>query len=88
MYRRSVKYAGAMALSAGGAMAATCTVVKPEYDVPSIPTDPLDQSCSASQAMASYESWVSSLMYSSIETPPELPVPRLLTYAKQYPRCA
>ena len=29
--------------------------------------------------MASYESWVSSLMYSSIETPPELPVPRLLT---------
>ena len=56
--------------------------------MPSIPTDPLDHACSASQPMASYESWVSSLMYSSIETPPELPVPRLLTYAKQYPRCA
>ena len=47
--------------------------------MPSIPTDPLDHACSASQPMASYESWVSSLMYSSIETPPELPVPRLLT---------
>ena len=47
--------------------------------MPSIPTLPLEKSWAASHSMASYESCVSSAMYSSVDTPAELPVPREFT---------
>ena len=40
-----------MAFRAGGCSAATWSELKPEYEVPNIPTLPLDHSWSASQAI-------------------------------------
>ena len=65
-----------IALSAGGRSAATCSELKPEYDVPNIPTLPSHHSCSASQAITVQRSVRSTRGYSSVASPADEPVPR------------
>ena len=57
------------AFSAGGRRAASCSELKPEYDVPYMPTLPFDHGWSASQAMTSARSDCSSGGYSSVAMP-------------------
>jgi hypothetical protein len=73
-----------IALSAGGCSAATCSELKPLYDVPNIPTLPLDHGCSASHAIVSTWSCHSRSVYSSTAMPCDDPVPR--TSARQTAR--
>jgi hypothetical protein len=65
-----------IAPSAGGRSIAIWIELKPEYDVPYIPTRPVDHSCAASQAIASARSACSCGGYSSSASPSEEPVPR------------
>ena len=51
VYRRSVAKIGMIAFSAGGRRTAIWSALKPEYEVPHIPTLPFDHSCSASHAI-------------------------------------
>ena len=73
------------AFSAGGRRAANWSELKPEYDVPYIPTLPLDHGWEASQAMTSARSVCSSGGYSSVAIPSEDPVPRTSTRATAKP---
>ncbi len=70
-----------MAFSAGGWSAATCSELNPLYEVPYMPTEPFDHSCSASHAMTISQSSHSRCVYSSGASPPDEPVPR--TSARQ-----
>ena len=76
-----------MALSAGGRCWATCRLLKPLHEMPVMPTLPLHQSRSASQAMASQMSSCSRTEYSSASVPSESPLPRRSrrTQAKPWP---
>ena len=70
-----------IAFSAGGRSHATCSELKPEYDVPYMPTAPVHHGCSASQAMTSHRSRCSCSGYSSVASPSDDPVPRTSTRA-------
>ena len=74
-----------IAFSAGGRRAASCNELKPEYDVPYMPTAPVDQGWSASQAMTAARSDCSSAGYSSVAMPSDEPVPRTSTRATAKP---
>src|SRR5262245_48538032 len=79
---------GTIALRWGGRRAATWIDVKPPYEMPHIPTEPLHHGCTASHSTASYPSRVSSAVYSSSATPPDDPVPRTSSRHKAKPRAA
>ncbi|HEX9717281.1 MAG TPA: hypothetical protein VGA93_04990 [Actinomycetota bacterium] len=68
-----------MAFSAGGRVIATWIELNPEYDVPYIPTVPVDHSRDASHATISFMSRCSISGYSSSARPSEVPVPRTST---------
>ena len=53
--------------------------LKPEYDVPNIPTRPFDHGCAASQSIAVARSLRSTSGYSSVAIPADEPVPRRST---------
>ena len=77
--RSSVAYSGTIARSAGGPSIAAWSVANPAYELPNIPTEPVHQGCSASQAMTAHRSSASVAGYSSTATPSEVPVPRVST---------
>ena len=62
--------------SSGASSHAICSELKPEYDVPNMPTRPLHHSCAASQATTSTRSACSAGGYSSVASPADEPVPR------------
>ena len=64
------------AFSCGGFSQAICSELKPEYEVPYMPTLPSHQPCSASHPMTSARSRCSRAGYSSVASPPDEPVPR------------
>ena len=68
--------------SAGGVRAASWSPLNPLHDVPTMPTCPSHQGCSASQAITSSPSSCSCSEYSSSMIPSELPVPRMSTRAQ------
>ena len=73
-----------IAFNAGGRSAATWSALKPEYEVPYIPTLPFDHSCAASHAIVATWSSSSRAVYSSTAFPSDEPVPR--TSARQTAR--
>ena len=77
-----------IAISAGGARAAVCRVMKPPQETPRMPTDPLHQSCVANQAITAAASVCSCGRYSSSSRPSESPDPRASSRAKAMPHCA
>ena len=62
--------------SSGTPSVAMCNELKPEYDVPNMPTRPVDHGCAASHSIAVRRSARSMSGYSSSRMPPDEPVPR------------
>ena len=67
---------GTMAPSAGGRSQATWRLLKPDQEVPYMPTRPVDHSCAASHSITAQMSACSCAVYSSVAIPEEEPVPR------------
>ena len=74
-----------IASSAGGRSAAIWSALKPAQELPIIPTLPVHQGCSASQAIASTPSSSSCARYSSVITPSDSPEPRMSIRTDAYP---
>src|SRR4029450_240091 len=74
-----------IAFSAGGRSIATCSELNPDHEVPYIPTLPLDQGRSASQAIPSAGPSSSPAVYSPVASPSEEPVPRMSSRHTTYP---
>ena len=68
-----------IAFRAGGRSIASWIELNPEYDVPYIPTEPVDQSRVASQSITVTRSVRSIAGYSSSAIPSLVPVPRTST---------
>ena len=65
-----------IAPSSGTPSIAMCSELKPEYDVPNMPTRPVLHGCAAIHSMAVRRSARSVSVYSSSMMPPDEPVPR------------
>jgi hypothetical protein len=74
-----VAYIAATAPSCGTPSIAMWSELKPEYDVPSMPTLPVLHGCVATHSMAARRSRRSTSGYSSGEMPVDKPVPRTST---------